>query len=490
MRHNAPVDAWHLYLLRTRHGALYTGITTDVSRRVSQHADGRGAKALRAKGPLALVYQVAVGTRGLALRVELALKRCEKQAKERIVAAQPDAPALLSLLGLDAALLSDTRASGGVRQARPRRRLLDIPAAPENAMSPIAAIAPADFLDAAHCWQAVQTRDRAADGRFVYAVRSTGVYCKPSCPSRPARRENVSFHADPAAARAAGYRACKRCKPDGEQADGARAGIVRACRAIEAAEELPDLASLAALAGLSRFHFHRQFKAATGVTPKAYAAAHRSQRVRAALQAGAPVTDAFYAAGYNSNARFYHDAPAILGMTPSAYRAGGPQEEIRFAIGECSLGAILVAATDKGLCAILLGDDPEALARDLQDRFPRASLRGDDPAFAQTVAIVVGFIEAPRIGLDLPLDIRGTAFQQRVWQALRAIPPGATASYADIAARIGLPRAVRAVAQACGANALAVAIPCHRVVKRDGALSGYRWGVQRKQALLEREAAR
>lgn len=490
MRHNGPVDAWHLYLLRTRQGALYTGITTDVARRVAQHADGRGAKALRAKGPLALAYQVALGARGLALRVEHALKRREKRAKEHIVAAQPDAPALLTLLGLDPALLPDTRANGGVRQTRSRRRLSDTPAASENAMSPIAAIAPAAMLDAAHCWQAVQSRDRAADGRFVYAVRSTGVYCKPSCPSRPARRENVSFHADPAAARAAGYRACKRCKPDGAEADGARAGIVRACRAIEAAEELPDLASLAALAGLSRFHFHRQFKAATGVTPKAYAAAHRSQRVRAALQAGAPVTDAFYAAGYNSNARFYHDAPAILGMTPSAYRAGGPQEEIRFAIGECSLGAILVAATDKGLCAILLGDDPEALARDLQDRFPRASLHGDDPAFARTVAIVVGFVEAPRIGLDLPLDIRGTAFQQRVWQALRAIPPGATASYADIAARIGEPRAVRAVAQACGANALAVAIPCHRVVKRDGALSGYRWGVQRKQALLEREAAR
>ncbi len=349
---------------------------------------------------------------------------------------------------------------------------------------------PPATLDAETCWQAVRARDRAADGQFVYAVRSTGVYCKPSCPSRPARPENVSFHLDPAAARAAGYRACKRCKPDSASADAAHPGIVAACRAIEDAEELPDLATLAARAGLSRFHFHRQFKAATGVTPKAYAAAWRSRRVREALRAGAPVTDALYAAGYNSNARFYHDAPAILGMTPSTFRAGGSNEAIRFAIGQCSLGAILVAATERGLCAILLGDDADALARELQDRFPRATLRGDDADFARTVALVVGFVEAPGVGLDLPLDIRGTAFQQRVWQALRAIPPGTTASYADIAARIGQPRAVRAVAQACGANALAVAIPCHRVVRSDGALSGYRWGVQRKRALLEREGRR
>lgn len=345
--------------------------------------------------------------------------------------------------------------------------------------------------DEADCWAAVERRDRAADGRFVYGVRTTGVFCRPSCPSRPARRENVSFHVDGEAARAAGFRACKRCKPDDLHATPpAHAGIVKACRAIECAEALPDLATLADIAGLSRFHFHRQFKAATGVTPKAYAAARRSARVREALAAGKPVTEAMYDAGYNSNARFYSDANGMLGMTPSAYRAGGSDAEIRFAIGECSLGAILVAATDKGLCAILLGDDADTLARDLQDRFPRATLRGDDAAFAHTVALVVGFVEAPRIGLDLPLDIRGTAFQQRVWQALRAIPPGRTASYADIAQEIGLPKAVRAVAQACGANALAVAIPCHRVVRSDGSLSGYRWGVQRKQALLEREAGR
>ena len=488
------MDGWHLYVLRTRQGALYTGITTDVARRCAEHATGRGAKALRARGPLTLVHAIALGTRGEALRAEHALKRLSKQAKEALLARRPDAPALRRALGLGgAAAAIDSAANRGVPAAR-RRRTVSATSTLDRGPTMLASTrhspAPAADLDTEACWQAVRTRDRAADGRFVYAVRSTGVYCKPSCPSRPARPENVSFHADPAAARAAGYRACKRCKPDALSADAAHPGIVAACRAIEAAEELPDLATLAALAGLSRFHFHRQFKAVTGVTPKAYAAAWRSRRVREALCAGAPVTAAIYAAGYNSNARFYHDAPAILGMTPSVYRAGGSREEIRFAIGECSLGAILVAATARGLCAILLGDDADALARELQDRFPHATLRGDDEDFARTVALVVGFVEAPGVGLDLPLDIRGTAFQQRVWQALRAIPAGTTASYADIAARIGRPKAVRAVAQACAANALAVAIPCHRVVRSDGALSGYRWGVQRKRALLEREGLR
>lgn len=484
------MNTWHLYVLRTRHGALYTGITTDVERRCAQHAAGRGAKALRAKGPLALVHAVALPSRGAALRVEHALKRLTKSAKEALLARRPAATDLQAALGLATTTAGDSAARPGVRGTRRQRTVSATSTADRGSpMLAPASYVTADTLNSEACWQAVRSRDRAADGRFVYAVRSTGVYCKPSCPSRPARPENVSFHVDPAAARAAGYRACKRCKPDAS-ADAAHPGIVAACRAIEAAEELPDLATLADLTGLSRFHFHRQFKAATGVTPKAYAAAWRSRRVREALRAGAPVTDAIYAAGYNSNARFYHDAPAILGMTPSVYRAGGNDEEIRFAIGQCSLGAILVAATAKGLCAILLGDDADALARDLQDRFPHAKLRGDDEDFARTVALVVGFVEAPRVGLDLPLDIRGTAFQQRVWQALRAIPPGTTASYADIATRIGQPRAVRAVAQACGANALAVAIPCHRVVRSDGALSGYRWGVQRKRVLLEREGLR
>jgi AraC family transcriptional regulator of adaptative response/methylated-DNA-[protein]-cysteine methyltransferase len=239
---------------------------------------------------------------------------------------------------------------------------------------------------------------------------------------------------------------------------------------------------------MSRYHFHRVFKTITGVTPKAYAAAHRAQRVRDELSRAATVTDAIYGAGFNSNGRFYATSSEVLGMTPTDFRSGGNGVSIRFAVGTCSLGSILVAATAKGVCAILLGDDPEALVRELQDRFPTAELLGGDTDFEQLVAQVVGFVEAPALGLDLPLDMQGTVFQQRVWQALRAIPSGATASYTDIAERIGAPQAVRAVAQACAANAIAVAIPCHRVVRRDGTLSGYRWGVERKRALLDREA--
>ena len=268
-----------------------------------------------------------------------------------------------------------------------------------------------------------------------------------------------------------------------------QAKIIAACRAIETAEETPSLDALARLAGLSRYHFHRLFQRATGLTPKAYAAAHRSRRVREELPKQPTVTAAIYGAGYNSNGRFYEKSTRLLGMKPKAFREGGRGERIRFAIGECSLGAILVAASDRGVCAVFISDDPEALARNLQDRFPRAHLAGGDRGFERTVARVVGFVEAPGIGLDLPLDVRGTAFQQRVWQALQKIPAGSTASYTEIARRIGRPKAVRAVAQACAANPIAVAIPCHRVVRHDGALSGYRWGVERKRALLKREAA-
>lgn len=267
------------------------------------------------------------------------------------------------------------------------------------------------------------------------------------------------------------------------------ARIIAACRSIEASATTPDLAALAAQAELSPSHFHRQFKRLTGLTPREYARAHREARVRAALAQGARVTDAMYEAGYNSNGRFYESADAALGMKPGAYRAGGANATIRFAVGECSLGSILVAQSGRGICAILLGEDPEALLRDLERRFPRAELIGGDADFEQLVARVVGFVEAPRTGLDLPLDIRGTAFQQRVWQALRAIPPGTTVSYAELARRIGAPKAVRAVGAACGANALAVAIPCHRVVRSDGDLCGYRWGIERKRALLDIEAA-
>ena len=340
-------------------------------------------------------------------------------------------------------------------------------------------------------WQAVVRRDRAADGIFYYSVATTGVYCRPSCAARLARRENVRFHTNCADAERAGFRACKRCRPnEAGTADRQAAAVAAACRAIEEADELPTLEQLAETAGMSRFHFHRVFKAQTGVTPKAYADAHRARRVREALTQSATVTEAIYDAGFNSNGRFYAASSGMLGMTPTAYRSGGPGAEIRFAVGECWLGSILAAATDKGVCAILLGDDPEELVRDLQDRFPKARLIGGDPRFEELVAKVVGFLEAPGDGGDLPLDVRGTAFQQRVWKALREIPVGATATYAEIAKRIGQPKSVRAVAQACGANPVAVAIPCHRVVRTDGQLSGYRWGVERKRALLARERAR
>ncbi len=339
-------------------------------------------------------------------------------------------------------------------------------------------------------WQAVKRRDPAFDGEFLFAVRTTGVYCRPSCASRPAKRENVSFFKTGAEAEKAGYRACKRCRPDRLGApDPQVQAVAQACERIEQAEEAPKLAELAARAGLSPYHFHRVFKAITGVTPKAYAAETRARRAADKLRTAETVTEAIYDAGFNSSSRFYENTDARLGMTPGAVRRGGAGVLIRFAVGEASLGAVLVAATDKGVCAITLGDDPHALVRDLQDRFPNADFEGGDPEFERLVAEVVGLVEAPGQRLDLPLDIRGTAFQQKVWAALQAIPPGRTATYAEIARAIGQPKAVRAVAQACGANPLAVAIPCHRVVRSDGDLSGYRWGVERKRKLIEREAA-
>jgi AraC family transcriptional regulator of adaptative response/methylated-DNA-[protein]-cysteine methyltransferase len=265
--------------------------------------------------------------------------------------------------------------------------------------------------------------------------------------------------------------------------------VAAACRVIEAAETTPRLDELARMAGVSPYHFHRLFKQVTGLTPKAYGEARRAQRIREELGQGRTVTEAIYQAGYGAQSRFYEKSDRMLGMTPSDFRTGGTGVEIRFAVGECSFGAILVAASERGICAISLGNDAEILVQELQDRFPNARLHGNDPCFEQLVARVVGFVETPALGLDLPLDVRGTAFQQRVWQALQAIPAGTTVSYTEIAQRIGLPTAVRAVAGACAANTLAVAIPCHRVVRRDGDLSGYRWGIERKHALLLREAA-
>ena len=338
-------------------------------------------------------------------------------------------------------------------------------------------------------WAAVTARDKAFDGQFYFSVATTGVYCRPSCPARRPNAKNVRFHATCAEAEAAGFRPCKRCKPDAPGlSERYAAKVAHACRLIETAAQEPKLGALAEAVGMSPYHFHRIFKALTGVTPKAYAAARRQQRVRDTLQRSKTVTAAIHEAGFNSSSRFYASATQALGMTPRSFRSGGAAAQLRFAIGGCSLGSVLVAASAKGIAAILIGDDPAALVRDLQDRFPRAELIGGDKAFARLVAKVIAFVEAPATSLDLPLDVRGTAFQHRVWAALKDIPPGSTATYAEIARRIGRPKAARAVAGACAANPLAVAIPCHRVVRDDGQLSGYRWGVARKRALLDKEA--
>ena len=339
-------------------------------------------------------------------------------------------------------------------------------------------------------WARIVARDKTADDHLWYSVSTTGVYCRPSCPSRIANPGNVQLHNTLESARSTGFRPCKRCNPDGPSTERQNAALAaKACRMIEECEEEPSLQELAGEARRSPSYFHRVFKAATGLTPKDYAAALRARKVRKGLASCNTVTEAIYSAGFNSSGRFYARSTDMLGMTPSQYRNGGDREEIRFAVGQTSLGAILVASSEKGVAAILLGDDPDELVRGLQDRFPKAHLVGADRRYEAMVARVVGLVEAPGIGLDLPLDVRGTAFQQRVWQALRDIPVGETASYAEIARRIGSPQAARAVAAACAANNLAVAIPCHRVVRKGGALSGYAWGVERKRTLLNREAS-
>jgi AraC family transcriptional regulator, regulatory protein of adaptative response / methylated-DNA-[protein]-cysteine methyltransferase len=338
-------------------------------------------------------------------------------------------------------------------------------------------------------WHAVVTKDPKANGKFYYAVKTTGIYCLPSCPARPALRENIAFYDTPEDAEKAGFRPCKRCWPKGPSKTAVHeAAVAKACRLIETSEEAPSLNKLAKEAGMSNYYFHRVFKALIGATPKEYAMAHRTRRVRQELVKRNSVTEAIYGAGFNSNGRFYAKSTETLGMTPTKFRKGGAGTRIRFAVGECSLGSVLVAVSEEGVCAISLGDDPDSLVRDLQDQFPRAELIGGDHKFEKLIAQVIGFIEAPRARFNLPLDVRGTAFQLRVWQALREIPAGSTVSYTEIAERIGAPKAVRAVAQACASNHIAVAIPCHRVVRNDGALSGYRWGVERKRALLKREA--
>jgi AraC family transcriptional regulator of adaptative response/methylated-DNA-[protein]-cysteine methyltransferase len=335
--------------------------------------------------------------------------------------------------------------------------------------------------DADACWAAFLRRDRAYDGLFVGCVCSTGIYCKPSCAARHPRRENMTFLPDPAAARAAGFRACLRCRPDEVGRD--RRAVEAAIALIEAAEDMPRLEALAAHVGYAPHHFHRLFKRETGVTPAAYARGLRAERLKAALSAEGSVTGAIYEAGYNAPSRAYADAGAHLGMSPSAWRDGGRGVAIRWTVADSSLGPVLVAATDKGLCRIAFGEGEAAL----RARFPRADLQPANPALDAMARAVAALIDDPRTTPDLPVDVGGTAFQQAVWAALRAIPPGETRSYAQIAAAVGRPAATRAAGSACGGNSLAVLIPCHRVVRGDGGMGGYAWGVERKKALLARE---
>lgn len=337
-------------------------------------------------------------------------------------------------------------------------------------------------------WEAFAARDRSAEGQFVAAVITTGVYCRPGCPARLPRRENVRFFASGAEAESAGFRACKRCRPDGASiGEKLTAAVREACALIEAAEDRPDYDAIAGAVGLSRHHLHRAFKQIAGVTPGAYFKGLREGRAVEGLSARASVTEAIYDAGYSSSSRFYETLAPKLGLKPAAFAKGGEGEVIRFAVGECSLGSILVAATQKGVCAIELGDDPQDLVEGLQRRFHNATLVGGDASFEEIAGAAIGLVEDPARGLGLPLHVRGTAFQLKVWEALRGIEPGKTATYKEVAAKVGVPGAVRAVGRAIASNKIAVAIPCHRVIRTGGALSGYRWGVDRKAALLARE---
>jgi AraC family transcriptional regulator of adaptative response/methylated-DNA-[protein]-cysteine methyltransferase len=348
------------------------------------------------------------------------------------------------------------------------------------------------MLNAEECWAALASRDTSADGAFVYAVRTTGVYCRPGCGSRMPRRENVAFYPTPAEAGAAGFRPCKRCRPSEGSVDARHvAAIGRACALIRARDALPSLTELADAAGISRFHFHRVFKQITGATPREWGKAYRLGRFAARLDAGESVADAVYGAGFGASSRAYEAAPNGLGMTPGARRRGGKGETIRFTTVPTPIGQAIVAATSRGICMTALGDDPAHLEAELRQRFPAATLVAGDAALAGWAERIVAFITRPGAQPDLPLDISGTAFQAQVWRALVKIPPGRTATYSEIAAALGRPKAVRAVAQACASNKLAVLVPCHRVVRGDGELAGYRWGIERKRALLtrEREAA-
>lgn len=341
-------------------------------------------------------------------------------------------------------------------------------------------------------WQAVARRDPAANGQFVYAVRTTGVYCRPSCASRQPRRENVTFFALPALAEAAGYRACKRCHPREARIADSRALLAQQVAAYLAAQsEDPAALSLEAIGGAVGYapsHVSAVFKEVLGVTPRQYAEALRRQAFKAHLRAGLPVTEAVYAAGYGSPSRVYEQAGDALGMTPAVYRRGAAGVSIAYTLCETRLGWLLAGQTERGLCAVGLYDDPAAAEAALRAEFPGAELRRDDAALGARVGAIAAHLDGHPAALDLPLDVRATAFQQRVWQALRAIPSGETRTYSQIAAAIGQPSAVRAVASACANNRAAIVIPCHRVIGKDGSLTGYRWGIERKRALLELEA--
>lgn len=333
-------------------------------------------------------------------------------------------------------------------------------------------------------WEQVLTRQA---GDFLYAVTTMGVFCRPGCPSPRPLRKNVRFFRAVPEAEAAGFRACKRCDPKGERAAIAQAVVRDACAHMEASEAIPPLDELAARAGYSRFHFLRMFRDHTGVTPRSYAEGLRARRLSASLADGTRVADAVVDAGFGSESRVYEKTGALLGMTPGAARRGGQGETIRTAFADCPFGRLLVGATDKGVCFIGFAEPDDALMGDLRQRFPRAAVVADDAALAETVRAVLAFLEEPRHALDLPLDLRGTAFQQRVWRTLCMIPPGETRTYAQLASMVGNPAAVRAVARSCATNPVSLAVPCHRVIGSDGGLTGYRWGVPRKRELLQRE---
>ncbi len=345
------------------------------------------------------------------------------------------------------------------------------------------------FNDDESRWQAVQARTPEADGAFVFAVKTTGIYCRPTCRSRRALRLNVAFYPSPTAAEAAGFRPCKRCQPQlDDPLARQKKQVEQACRILDSSESALSLQELAQQVAISPWYFHRLFKQTTGLTPKAWHQARRAEKMRQALQQGESVTGALYQAGYASASSFYHQADNTLGMTARQYRHQGEQAAIEFVVGRCSLGEFLVAGSERGICAIAFGDSPQDLIASLEQQFPRAAIAPGSAAFADNVAGVVSYLDHQQGRFPLPLDLQGTAFQIQVWRALQTIPAGETASYQHIATAIGKPDAVRAVAGACAANKLAVVIPCHRVIRRDGALSGYRWGVERKRALLQREA--